>query len=186
MTLGRSRFRDITVSIANATALVLLSSLVAVSDASSEAARSRNHVVNVVSDEAAGRMYFEPRMLFINPGDTVTWINRGDEEHDIITFPDGYPEGTNAFQSPLFEHAGERWSHLFVKQGTYEYHCLPHLPMGMRGMIIVGRPSEQGEFHAPSSAEVAAYRQQMLEWFGDDVAFELREQRDQTIPPQSN
>jgi pseudoazurin len=175
----------ITMRIAGAIVLILLSSL-AVSDASSQAAGGRNHVVSVVSDEAAGRMYFEPKVLVINPGDTVTWINRGDEEHDIITFPDGYPEGTDAFQSLLFEHAGEQWSHLFVKEGTYEYHCLPHLPMGMHGMIIVGRPSEQGEFHVPSATEVAAYRNQMLKWFDDDVAFEPREQRDQTIQPQTN
>jgi len=171
--------------IATAVALILLSSLAA-SEAPLQAAVGRNHLVNVMSDEAAGRMYFEPKVLLINPGDTVTWVNRGDEEHDIITFPDGYPEGADAFQSPLFEHAGEQWSHLFAKEGTYEYHCLPHLPMGMHGMIIVGRPSGQGEFHVPSSPEVVAYRNQMLKWFDGDVAFEPREQRDQTTKPQAN
>jgi len=171
--------------IPGAIGLVLLAS-VAMSDVRSQAATGSNHVVKVVSDEAGGRMYFEPKVLYINPGDTVTWVNLGDEEHDIITFPDGYPEGTAAFQSPLFEHAGEQWSHVFAKEGTYEYHCLPHLPMGMHGMIIVGRVSEQAELHVPSSAEVAAYRHQMLEWFGDDVAFEPREQRDQAGQSQSN
>src|SRR5262249_43151196 len=115
--------------------------LLALSDGASRAAGSHNYVVNVMSDEAAGRMYFEPKVLVINPGDTVTWINSGEEEHDIITFPDGYPQGADAFQSPLFKHAGEQWSHVFTTAGTYEYHCLPHLPMGMHGMIIVGRPS---------------------------------------------
>jgi plastocyanin len=171
--------------IASAIGLFLLSSL-AVSDAPSQAASGRNHVVNVVSDEAAGRMYFEPKVLVVHPGDTVTWINRGNEEHDIITFPDGYPEGASPFHSPLFKHVGDQWSHLFVKEGTYEYHCFPHLPMGMHGMVIAGRSSQQGEFHVPSSAEVIAYRNQMLKWFDDDVTFEPREQRDQTVQPQTN
>ena len=171
--------------ISSALALIPLAVL-AWSDGVSQAAGSHDYVVNVMSDEAAGRMYFEPKMLVINPGDTVTWVNRGDEEHDIITFPDGYPEGAEAFQSPLFKHAGEQWSHVFTTVGTYEYHCLPHLPMGMHGMIIVGRPSEQTEFHVPSAAEVAAYRDQMLEWFDDVVAFEPREQRDKATESQTN
>src|SRR5262245_55070009 len=117
----------------SAIGLVLLCAVVT-ADAPSQAADKRHHVVNVVSDPAGGRMYFEPKMLVVKPGDTVTWINLGEEEHNVITFPDGYPEGTDAFQSPLFEHAGEQWSHVFTKEGTYEYHCLPHLPMGMHGM----------------------------------------------------
>ena len=162
-------------------------SLLLLSDAAPRAADVRNHVVNVVSDEAAGRMYFDPKVLYINPGDTVTWINRGDEEHDIITFPDGYPEGTVAFESPLFKHAGEQWSHTFTKKGTYAYHCLPHLPMGMHGMIIVGKASDQGEFHVPSSTEIAAYRREMMKWFDDDqVTLEPRQKRDQSTSEQSN
>jgi pseudoazurin len=175
----------IAMRIPGAIALILLS-LLAVSNASSQAAGGRSYVVNVMSDEAAGRMYFEPKVLVIKPGDTVPWINRSDEEHDIITFPDGYPEGADAFHSPPFKHAGEQWSHVFTKAGTYEYHCLPHLPMGMHGMIIVGRPSEQAEFHVPSAAEVATYRHEMLEWFDDDVALEPREQRDQATESQAN
>jgi pseudoazurin len=171
--------------IPSAIAILLLSSLV-VSDESSPAASNSNHMVNVVGDETIGRMYFEPNVLFINPGDTVTWINRDDVEHDVITFPDGYPEGAKAFQSPLLKHAGEQWSHLFAKEGTYEYHCLPHLKMNMYGMIIVGRPSEQGEFHVPLSAELAAYRHQIAQWFDGEISFEPRQQRDRVFRSLTN
>jgi pseudoazurin len=163
--------------IRSAIAIILLSSL-AGSDVSSQAAGGSHHVVNIVGDEAVGRMYFEPKVLVVGPGDTVTWIVRGGEEHNVMTFPDGYPEGTEAFQSPMLRHAGEQWSHLFVKEGTYEYHCLPHLRMSMYGMIIVGRPSEQGEFHVPLSAELAAYRHQIAQWFDGEISFEPRQQRD--------
>jgi pseudoazurin len=132
-------------------------------------AEPRTHLVQVVSDPVGGRMYFDPKVLHVEPGDTVTWVNRAEEEHNVITFPDGYPEGAAAFQSPLFREAGEEWSVTLTVEGSYEYHCLPHLPMGMHGMIIVGRLSAQDEFHVPSPVEVARYRRQMLEWFDSEA-----------------
>ena len=151
----------------NALAFTLLSAC-ALLDAASAAADGRNHVVNVVTDYAGGRMYFEPKVLHVNPGDTVTWVNKIAEEHNVITFPDGYPRGAANFHSPLFEKAGDEWSATFTVEGTYEYHCLPHLPMGMHGTIVVGTPSGQADFHVPSAAEVAEYRDRMLEWFEDE------------------
>jgi pseudoazurin len=158
------------------------------SGASPAVADGSNHVVSVVTDYAGGRMYFEPKVLHVSPGDTVTWVNRSAEEHNVITFPDGYPEGAAAFHSPLFENAGDEWSVRLSVAGTYEYHCLPHLPMGMHGTIIVGKPSAQGEFHVPSAAEVAAYRDVMLEWFDDEeeAKYQPREERDDPVEAQTN
>ncbi|MEZ5935133.1 MAG: plastocyanin/azurin family copper-binding protein [Alphaproteobacteria bacterium] len=117
-------------------------------------------------------MMFVPKYLEIRPGDRVTWVNEADEEHNVITFPDGYPRGAEAFQSPIMTRAGDRFSHQFKIAGTYEYHCIPHLPMGMHGLVIVERVSNHDEFHQPSPAEVKAYRNLMLEWF-DEGEFEL-------------
>jgi pseudoazurin len=147
---------------------VALLSACILSGASTAMAEGRNHMVNVVTDYAGGRMYFEPKVLHISPGDTVTWINKIAEEHNVITFPDGYPNGAASFHSPLLEKAGEQWSATFTVEGTYEYHCLPHLPMGMHGTVIVGKPSAHEDFHVPSAAEVAEYRDRMLEWFDDE------------------
>lgn len=131
-------------------------------------AKAAEHVVRIVSDYENLRMMFVPKYLQIEPGDRVTWINEADEEHNVITFPDGYPRGAEAFQSPIMTSAGERFSHQFKLPGTYEYHCIPHLPMGMHGLVIVERPSANEEFHEPSQAEIKAYRNLMLEWFDDD------------------
>jgi len=135
---------------------------------SSGVASAADHVVRIVSDYENLRMIFEPKYLEIEPGDRVTWINEANEEHNVITFPDGFPQGAKAFQSPIMTKAGEQWSHDFEIVGTYDYHCLPHLPMGMHGTIIVDRPSQNNEFHQPSAAEVKAYRTLMLEWFDED------------------
>lgn len=144
--------------------IFLASTFIALSNASGAA----EHVVRIVSDYESLRMVFEPKHLEIESGDTVTWVNEANEEHNIVTYPDGYPRDAEAFQSPIMTRAGERFSHTFELPGTYEYHCIPHLPMGMHGQIIVGRPSENGEFHQPSKAEMQAYRDLLLEWFEED------------------
>ena len=126
------------------------------------------HTVRVISDSDNLRMYFKPKLLNIAPGDTVTWINEADEFHNMLTYPDGYPKGAKAFASDDLAKKGQKWSHVFTVPGTYEYHCLPHLPMGMHGMIIAGKPSKENEFHKPTKQEVAAYRNRLLEFFDED------------------
>ena len=140
-------------------------------------ANATEHIVRIVSDYENLRMTFVPKYLEIEPGDRITWVNEADEEHNVITFPDGYPQGAEAFQSPIMTRAGERFSHQFEVPGTYQYHCLPHLPMGMHGLIIVGRLSDHEEFHKPTSEEVRAYRDLMLEWFDEDD-FEMLDRED--------
>lgn len=82
------------------------------------------HVVRVVTDYDALRMVFVPNVLTIEPGDRVIWINEADEEHNIITFPDGYPSGGDAFRSPIMNRAGERFYHRFDVPGL---RCSGHL-----------------------------------------------------------
>ncbi len=144
---------------------------------SPSAVMAADHIVKIVSDYENLRMVFEPKYLKIEPGDQVIWVNQADEEHNVMTFPDGHPKGTVAFQSPIMTKAGEQFSHTFEVPGTYEYHCLPHLPMGMHGLIIVGRASEQHEFHKPSVEQIQAYRKLMLEWF-DEEDTEMLERED--------
>lgn len=148
-------------------ASALLAVVVSFATASAPA-QAAEHLVRIVSDYKNLRMYFSPKTLVVASGDTVTWRNEAKEEHNALTFPDGYPEGAEGFISPDFTEAGQTWSHSFTVEGSYEYHCLPHLPMGMRGVIIVGRPSSEDEYHRPSREEVAAYRDRLLEYFDED------------------
>lgn len=159
--------------------LVLLSSI-CFSPALSAAAEGRHHTIEIVTDYDNLRLYFEPKLLHIAPGDTVTWVNLAKEDHNVVTYPDGFPDGAAAFESPVLRSAGEQWSLRFTVEGTYEYHCMPHRPIGMHGVIMVGRPSASGEFHKPSAAEVKQYRRNYLQWFDeDDSIYEPREQRHQ-------
>jgi len=154
---------------------LLVSATVISISASSKAAE---HIVNIVSDYENLRMVFEPKKLKIKPGDTVTWINEANEEHNVVSYPDGYPRGGHPLQSHTLTHSGERFSQQFNVPGTYEYHCIPHLPMGMHGVVIVGRPSDSDEFNKPSLKEMNTYRNLIQEWFDEeDIETLEREER---------
>ena len=150
-------------------------------------ATATDHVIKIVSDYANLRMVFEPKYLQVEPGDQVTWVNQADEEYNVMTFPDGFPKGASAFENAIVTRSGESLSHVFDVPSTYEYPCLPHLPMGMHGLIIVERPSERGEFHQPSVSEIKAYRELMLDWFdGGDTEMLEREERMSVPTPKNN
>lgn len=142
------------------------------------AAQAEEHIVQIISDLDSMRFTFEPRIVIIKPGDTVTWVNQEAIDHNIVTYPDGFPAGATGFESPYLAEKGERWSHTFTLGGSYEYHCIPHLLMGMHASVIVGQPSKAGEFHRPSATEVARYRDMLLEYFdGDEARFKPRDDR---------
>lgn len=133
----------------------------------------KTHIVRVVSDYHNLRMYFEPKRIVVQPGDTVTWVNEASEDHDIVSYPDGYPKGAKPLSSPFLKKKNERWSHTFEIKGTYEYHCIPHLPMGMHGVVIVSRPSQASEFHVPTALEMKRYAKRLREFF-DEEEFKYR------------
>jgi plastocyanin len=143
--------------------------------ASGAAVAGENHVVRIVTDYETLHFRFEPKVLDIEPGDTVTWVNAEAEDHNVVAYPGGFPQGAQGFASPMLSRAGETWSWTFERVGTYQYHCMPHLMMGMTGEIVVGRRSAPGEFHQPSRAELVEYRDRLLSWFDeDDNLFRVR------------
>lgn len=150
------------------------------------AAQAEEHIVQIISDLDSMRFAFEPRIVIIQPGDTVTWVNQELMDHNVVTYPDGFPAGAQGFESPFLSAVGERWSHTFEQQGTYEYHCIPHLLMGMHASVIVDRPSQAGEFHKPSPTEVASYRDKLLEYFdGEDAHYKPHDERASAEPDSS-
>lgn len=138
----------------------------------------KHHVVEVVSDYDNLRMAFRPKRIVVQPGDTVTWVNLAAEEHNVFSYPDGYPKGSKPMLSPYMQKKDEKWSRTFNVEGTYEYHCIPHLPMGMHGKVVVGRPSEAAEFHEPNADQMKAYAAKLREYFDEeDFKYKPRGQR---------
>lgn len=113
-------------------------------------------VVKMKFDEDGGRFYFDKAAIFIQPGDKVTWVqDDAKNEHDVVAYPGLIPAGVKLFKSPLLKKKGQKWSMTFKKVGTYFYHCHPHEAGGMRGWIVVGRPSRPDEFRKALPGESA-------------------------------
>jgi amicyanin len=72
---------------------------------------------------------FDPGMMKVAAGATVTWINTDGDVHTIKS-----AAGPEAFQSPALD-SGGRYSFTFRHPGTYEYICSVH-PF-MHGVIVV-------------------------------------------------
>ena len=70
---------------------------------------------------------FVPAILTVKAGTAVTWINRDEEPHNVVS-PD------RVFRSKAID-GGEKFTTVFDKPGTYNYICAVH--PHMRGKIIV-------------------------------------------------
>ena len=65
--------------------------------------------------------------LEIAAGTTVTWTNRDDVPHTVVSL-------TKVFKSPALD-TGEQFSYTFKDAGTFEYYCSMH--PRMTGKIVV-------------------------------------------------
>ena len=70
---------------------------------------------------------FGPRTLTIPVGTTVTWVNRDDIPHTVVS-----TEGV--FKSKVLD-TDEKFSYAFTKAGTFPYFCSIHPKM--TGKIVV-------------------------------------------------
>ena len=99
-------------------------------------ATAEEHVVT------AGATNFNPLHLFVQPGDTVKWVNM--TIHDTQSMDDLIPEGAEAWKSNI----GQSYQVTLDKEGVYIYKCNPHYPNGMVGAIIVGEASNMDQIQA--------------------------------------
>ena len=70
---------------------------------------------------------FAPAMTAVPAGSTVTWTNRDDVPHNIVSTD-------QKFKSPVLD-TDERFSHRFDAPGTYKYFCSIHPKM--TGQVVV-------------------------------------------------
>jgi pseudoazurin len=107
--------------------------LAAVSMVAAQAANVDVKVLNKGSE--GGMMVFEPALVRVAPGDSVTFIAT-DKGHNVESIPGMAPEGATSFTSKMNEDVVIT----FDKPGVYGVRCKPHYAMGMVGLIVVGAP----------------------------------------------
>jgi plastocyanin len=81
-----------------------------------------NTVTVVIEDDA-----FVPPIIFVQPGDTVLWINAGKHNHTVMA-------GNQSWGSEEIAKGGS-YSYKFSSSGTYDYVCQKH--QKMKGSVIV-------------------------------------------------
>jgi pseudoazurin len=92
-----------------------------------------NFDVQMLNKGADGAMVFEPALVNVAVGDTVTFLPT-DKGHNAETIPDILPAGAEAFKGKM----GEQIVVTFAVPGAYGIKCAPHLGMGMVGLVVVG------------------------------------------------
>lgn len=92
-------------------------------------ALAADHTIN------AEARVFNPDIIYIQPGDTVGWINM--TSHNSASVEGLIPEGATPWQGKL----GENLKLTLDKEGVYGYVCQPHIGFGMMGVIVVGNPA---------------------------------------------
>ena len=97
-------------------------------------AHAADHQVMMLNRDSEGRvMQFEPAFLKIAVGDTVTFIAT-DKTHNSESIAKAIPAGATGWKGKI----NEEVTVTFEVEGFYAYKCLPHVGMGMVGLIQVG------------------------------------------------
>ena len=104
--------------------------------------------------------YFDPVGLYLEPGDSVTFITKSGN-HSATAYRKGniyaetnrIPEDAPAWGSKVLQ-KGESYEHTFEAVGTHDCYCIPHKTLGMVARIIVGKPGGPAEGNMPPDGNV--------------------------------
>ena len=118
----------------------------------SGAALAESYEVQMLNTGPDGVMVFEPAVLSVNPGDSVTFkaTNPG---HNSESMQGMMPEGAEGWQGGM----GQDVTVTFDQDGVYVYQCTPHLMMAMVGVIKVGSGSNLEAIKAAAIDKKAAF-----------------------------
>ena len=97
---------------------------------------SANHVVKMLNQGSGGVMVFEPAVLKIAVGDSVTFEST-DAAHNSASLPGMIPENAVSWNGELSRDI----TVTLTQPGVYAYQCTPHSMMAMVGVIQVGDDS---------------------------------------------
>ena len=95
--------------------------------------QSQDYFVKMLNQGSEGFMVFEPAVLKILPGDSVTF-EATDAAHNSASISGMIPPGAKEWNGDLSKDI----TVTFDIEGVYVYQCTPHAMMAMVGIIEVG------------------------------------------------
>lgn len=115
-----------------------------------------NHDVLMLNKGEAGTMVFEPALVQVEPGDTVTFLAT-DKGHNAEAIAGLIPDGATPFKGKI----NEEIVVTFDVPGVYAIKCLPHLAMGMVMAVVVG--DDPGNLDAVRDAKLPKKAKERLD-----------------------
>jgi plastocyanin len=98
-----------------------------IGDTTGFTARAAQQVPSSTAEVKIDNFSFGPATLTVTPGTTVTWTNRDDIPHTVVS-------DDKVFKSKVLD-TDEKFSFTFTKPGTYPYFCSVHPKM--TGRVVV-------------------------------------------------
>jgi plastocyanin len=76
---------------------------------------------------------FRPDVVEVSVGDTVLFVNKGRNDHDVLSVESDWGATVDVFAP------GDEYQHVFDEPGTYRYYCSLHgtSEVGMTGTVVV-------------------------------------------------
>jgi pseudoazurin len=96
-------------------------------------ALAANVDVQMLNKGDKGPMVFQPDLVKIAVGDTVTF-QPTDKGHDVQSIAGMIPGGAEEFKGQMSQPLAQT----FTVPGVYAVKCVPHYPMGMVAVVVVG------------------------------------------------
>ena len=100
----------------------------------------KNYEVQMLNQGSEGYMVFEPSVIKIQKGDSVTF-KATDAAHNSASIDGMIPAGAKEWNSKLSQDI----TVTFDVEGIYGYQCTPHAMMAMIGLIQVGENKDNLE-----------------------------------------
>ena len=114
---------------------------------------AKEHQVKMLNGNAPDMFIFEPAVVNIMKGDTVTWT--GDPMHNSASIKEMLPKGAKPWIGKMTKKAGEKSiSVKFDVEGLYGYNCTPHAMFGMVGIVVVGDPSSNAKIAKKAAKKI--------------------------------
>jgi len=90
-------------------------------------------------------------------GDSVSFVPT-DPAHDVVSLPDIAPKGAQPFTGKI----NQALTVKFTTEGLYGYKCVPHVSMGMVGLVQVGKAANKTEASAAAAKLPGLARTKMI------------------------
>jgi pseudoazurin len=100
----------------------------------------KNYEVQMLNQGSEGYMVFEPSVIKIQKGDSITF-KATDAAHNSASIDGMIPAGAKVWNSKLSQDI----TITFDVEGIYGYQCTPHAMMAMIGLVQVGENKDNLE-----------------------------------------